>query len=387
LLAVFFLVASLFALYEVTQTPRAFSDEANSLDSVHTIRNFYAGLDEFMETGDASAVSRTVAPGALAFVPDQGAMGADSGLLTYLLALRSTYPQLRYTVEKIDAGGDIAIASVGRSGAPDVSALGTPGTVGISQEFFRVQDGRIVRHWTTAPGSVLLHPLTVSPMPVAAYQPGHLAIAEFAFSPGKDDLETIEGPALVIVQHGRLTLAGDGFSQILDLATGATSVPGPFEQATAGPGQAIVIPYGLATVWNDDPKSASALIATFVEKPPPIMEYLPVDPHPSPPPINDMSLLGPKHVTVSGAVTVRPLAFDHRSIPSGRWELEIAWTVLGPDASLPLPDTGEWVVVHVLSSPANAVIPGQRDPEMLDTLTNDGDKPVVALVIRLRAAD
>jgi hypothetical protein len=43
--------------------------------------------------------------------------------------------------------------------------------------------------------------------------------------------------------------------------------------------------------------------------------------------------------------------------------------------------------VHVLSSPANAIIPGQRDPEMLDTLTNDGDKPVVALVIRLRAAD
>ena len=118
-----------------------------------------------------------------------------------------------------------------------------------------------------------------------------------------------------------------------------------------------------------------------------MMEYLPVDPHPPPPPINDVSLMGAQHATVSGAVTIRPLAFDHRSIPSGRWELEIAWTVLGPDASLPPPERGEWVVVHVISSPANAVIPGQRDPEILDALTNDGDKPVVALVIRLRAAD
>ena len=117
------------------------------------------------------------------------------------------------------------------------------------------------------------------------------------------------------------------------------------------------------------------------------MEYLPFDQHPPPPPINDASLLRAEYAAVYGAVTVRPLAFDHRSIPNGRWELEIAWAVLGPGASLPLPEVDEWVVAHVLSSTASAVvIPGQHDPEMLSTLTNDGDKPVVALVIRLRAA-
>ena len=240
MLAFLLVIASLIALYEVAQTPRAFSNEANSLDSVHTIRNFYAGLDEFMETGDASAVSRTVAPGALAFVPEQGAMGADSGLLTYLLALRSTYPQLRFTVEKIDAGGDIAIASVRRSGATAVSALGMPSTSGTSQEFFRVRDAALSSTGQWRRALMLLHPLTAPPMLTNIYQPGgHLAIAELTFLSGKYHLEPIEGPALVIIQHGHLTLAGNGANQILDLATGATSVPGPHERAVAGPGQAI----------------------------------------------------------------------------------------------------------------------------------------------------
>jgi hypothetical protein len=223
-------------------------------------------------------------------------------------------------------------------------------------------------------------------MPVSVYQPGHLAIAELAFSPGKDDLEPIEGPAIVIVQRGHLTLAGDGSSQILDLPTGAISVPAPLERATAGPGQAIAILDGFARVWNGDSIRATALITTLVENPPPIKEYLPVDPHPSPPPINDTSLLGTNKITVSGAVTVRPLAFDRRAIPNGRWEIELAWVVLGPGASLPLSTEGEWALAQAMSDSVSAVIPGQHGPEMLDTLTNGGNKPVVALVIRLRAA-
>jgi hypothetical protein len=86
-------------------------------------------------------------------------------------------------------------------------------------------------------------------------------------------------------------------------------------------------------------------------------------------------------------VTIRPLAFDHRSIPSGRWELEIAWTVLGPGASLPLATEGEWAIAQIISGSASAIIPGQHDPEMLDTLTNDESVPIVALVIRLHATN
>lgn len=387
LLAFLLILASSIALYEVAQTPRAFSKGANSLGTIRTIRNFYAGLDEFMETGDASAVSKTLAPGALAFAPEQGAMGEDSGLLTYLLALRSTYPQLRLTVEQIDAGGDIAVASVRRTGIAGVSAPSFPSASGTSQEFFRVRDGRIVEHWTTALGFALLHPLTVPPTPVTVHQPAHLSIAELTFSSSKYDLEEpIEGPALVIVQRGRLTLAGDGFSQILDLATGAVSVPGPHQRAVADPGQAIAIPDNWAFVWNDDTESATARIAILAENPPQILEYLPGFPDSQTRTINDTLMLSGDRTTTHGAVTVRPLAFDHRPIPNGRWELEIDWAVLGPGASLPLPDVDEWVMAHVLSGTASAVIPEQHDLEMLSTLTNDRDEPVVALVIRLLAA-
>ena len=162
-LALFLTMASLFALHEVAQMPLAFSKTTTSSSSIHTIRSFYAGLDEYMETGNASALSSTLAPGALAFAPDEGVLGQDSGLLTYLLALRSTDPELRFTVEQIDTGDDIAIATVRRTGIAGVSVAALPSASETSQEFFRVQDGRIVQHWTTAPASVLQYPLTVPP--------------------------------------------------------------------------------------------------------------------------------------------------------------------------------------------------------------------------------
>ena len=319
------------------------SNAANPSQSIQTIRRFYAGLNEYLETGEPAAVAQTLAPDALAFVPEQGAMGDDSGLMTYLLALRSTYPQLRFTVDRIDAGDDIAIASVHMSG--------TGGARGASQEFFRVRDGRIVQHWTTAPSSMLEHPLITTPQPVNVIQPGHLAIAEITFTPHEEDVYAIDGPALVIVQHGSLTLIGDGASQILDIATGATTVPGPNDRATAGPGQAILMAAYRASVRNDSSDIAVARIATLAEDRQLDPGGYPADRHPPPPAINHASMMRSPHTTAYGSATIRPLAFDDRSIPAGTWDLEIAWAVLGPGASLPLAADGEWALVHVMSGP------------------------------------
>ena len=233
LLACCLLVASLLALYEVAQLRQPSSNAANSSRSIHTIRRFYAGLNEYMETGEPAAVAQTLAPGALAFVPDQGAMGDDSELMTYLLALRSTEPRLRFTIDHIDAGDDIAIASVRMSD--------TNGARGASQEFFRVRDGRILQHWTTATRSTLVYPLMATPKQVDVTDSGHLAIAEITFSPRENETHPIDGHTLMVVQRGRVTLIGDGSSQILDIPTGAITVPGPNEHAFAGPGQAILI--------------------------------------------------------------------------------------------------------------------------------------------------
>jgi ketosteroid isomerase-like protein len=386
LLALLLGVASLIALHEVAQTPMSRSNEANSMDSFRTIRGFYAGLDEFMETGDASALSKTLAPDALAFVPEQGIMGEDSGLLTYLLALRATYPRLRFSIETIDASGDIAIASVRTTGtAMSPPASTWPSASGTSKEFFRIDAGRIVEHWTTTPGSVLQFPLTAPPMRIEVFQPGHLAIAKLTISPQRNDPQFIEGPALVIVERGHLTLEGNGSSEIVSIATGATYVPRANELGSARPGQAISIPDHRAFVGNEDSERATALIATLVEDAPQILEHLPGYHDSLTTTINDMSTLGSGRTTTHGAVTVRPLAFDHRTIPTGTWDLEIGWVVLGPGALLPLATEGESAIAQGISGSASAVIPGQHNPELLDTLTNDGDKPVVALVIWLHA--
>lgn len=385
LLALLLVLASLIALYQVTQMPHARSNGANSIDSIQTIRSFYAELDEFMETGDASALSKTLAPDVLAFVPEQGIMGEDSSLLTYLLALRATYPRLRFSIEDIDASGNIAIASVRRTGIPDTPVSAWPGASGTSKEFFRVHDGRIVEHWTTTPGSVVQYPLTAPPMRIEVVQPGHLAVAKLTLSPPHSDLHVIEGPALVLVERGHLTLEGDGSSQILTIATGETYVPRTNEHGSAGPGQAITILDHRAFVGNEGSESATAHIATLVEDSSQILEHLPGYPDAQTPMINDISTLSALRPTTRGAVTVRPLAFDHRRIPSGPWEIAIGWAVLGPDASLPLSVDDEWAIAQVVSGSASAAIPGQHAAELLNTLTNDEGMPVVALVIRLHA--
>ena len=336
LLACCLLVASLLALYEVAQLRQPSSNAANSSRSIQTIRSFYAGLDEFMETGEANAVSKTLAPGALAFVPEAGILGQDSGLLTYLMALRSTSPKLRFTVEQIDAGDDIAIATVRRSGAVDLTTLGVPSASGLSQEFFRVRDQRIVQHWTTAPAPCCSTRLPANPCLSRSSSPVIWPSPILTFSPNQHVPHLVAGPALVLVQSGRLSLTGDGSSQILDMVTGATAMPELNESATAGPGQAILIPERRALRVERAPEMVTARIATLVEDPNRNPWRYPQDRHPPPPPLNDLSILDAEHATVSGAATIRPLAFDDRSIPNGTWKLEIAWAVLGPGASLPL---------------------------------------------------
>jgi hypothetical protein len=384
LLAFLLVLASLIALYEVAQTPRASSHDAQSLDSIRTIRRFYAGLNAFMDTGDANAVANSLAPGALAFAPDQGVMGQDSGLLTYLLALRSTYPKLRFTVEQIDAGDDIAIATVRRSGAADHSDLGLLSTSGTSREFFRVRDGRIVQHWSTAPESMLRYSLTVPPVPVTVFQPGHLAIAELTFAPNQHDPHLITGPALVFIHGGRRTLTGDGSAKILDIATGITSAPELNEGSAAGPGQALLIPQHHIYVWNRDAEIVTAWIATIVEDHAESLEHLPADRHPPPLAINNLSILGAKYNTTYDSVAIRPLEYDLRSIPTGTWDVEVVWAVLGPGASLPLPADGEWALAQIMSGTASRITPDQPGAGRPDTLTNMGEKPALALVIWVR---
>lgn len=384
LLVVFLVLVSLIALYEVAQLPDPSSDANRSSSSIRTIRSFYAGLNAYMATGDAGTVSEHLAPGAWSVVPDHGILGDDSGLLTYLIALRSDQPQLRFTVDQIDADDAIAIANVRISGATGTPVLGWPPASGTSQEFFRVRDGRIVEHWTTAPESVLLHSLTTPPIRVELIQPSHLAIAELSFSPGKQDPLAIDGPAFVIIQRGRLTLSGNGPSQILDIETGATTVPGEHERVSVGPGQAISIPEYRALVQNNEPEVANVLLATLIDDPRQVQENVPGERHPPPTAINDPALIGAQNATTYDGVTVRPLVFDNRSIPTGPWEMEIAWAVLGPGASLALATDGFAIAYVKSDAPSNSSL-GQHNAGIVNALTNDTSTPVVALVIRLRA--
>jgi hypothetical protein len=371
-LACALLLASLLALHEVAQMRQDSSKAANSSRSIRTIRSFYAGLNDYLESGSPADVPQSVAPGVLAFLPETGAMGDNSQLLTWLLALRSTDPNLRFTVDHIEAGDDLAIATV-RQSCPNCQTR-------TSQEFFRVRDGRIVQHWTTAPSSTLSHPLIQAPQQVTVTNAGHLAIAEVTFGPQEAEVHAIDGPALVLVQRGRLTLIGDGSSQILDIVTGEVSVPGPGERAHAEPGQAISITANQAGILNDSSEVAIARVATLAKDSRAELAGYPAD-RPLPPlAINDLSMMRSPATTAHGSATIRPLAFENRSIPPGTWQLETAWTLLGPGASLPESADGEWSLTHVMSGSPQHLTPSQG------TISNTSAEPILALVLRLHAS-
>jgi hypothetical protein len=368
LLTCFLVIATLLVANLATNGPLASSHDANAPQSIQTIRRFYAGLNEFMETGDPTTVSQTLAPGALAFVPEHGAIGDGSALLTWLLALRSTAPERRFSIDSIDAGDDLAIATVRQSD-----------TAATSPEFFRVRSGRIVQHWSAAPGSVLQHTLTTPPMRAELPASSHLAIAALTFPSGWSGPLPIDGPALILVQQGSLTLEGDGASQILDIATGQTTISEPSAHITAHPGQAILIPQGRAVPKPNGLDSASALIAALATDQPTIPASYPAD-RPLPQiAINDRTLMGGDVPTQFDAVHIRPLALDHRATPAGTWEFAVSWAILDPGASLPLPTDTQWAITYLISGSANHL-----DPEAL--LTNTSNRPALTLLVQLNPA-
>lgn len=383
LLVVLLVAVSFMALLEVRRIPLVSPYLARSTNATQTIRSFYAGLNEYMETGDAGAVSNVLAPDALVVVPAHGAMGADSGLLTYLMALRSTLPDLRFTVEKIESEGDIAIATVRRSGIEEAPFAALGSASGVSQEFFRVSDGRITQQWTTEPDTVLTHPLTTAPAPVHLLQSGHLAIAELTFAPHAGGAFPVDGPALLLIEQGSLTLIGDGFSQLLDLVSGVASAPGPDERVSAKPGQAIVIPAYRAHVQNDSPDTVVARIATLVQDSQGMLSAYPADRPRPPEALNHFSTMRLARTMIVGPVTVRPLGFDNYPIPAGEWEVEIVWVVLGPGTTLPPAVVGDRALAHIMTDSEPVSTSYQNPGDLPDSHRNDGSDPVTALMIRV----
>lgn len=387
LLIVILVTASLLALYEVRKLSLASSYLARSASSTQTVRSFYAGLNEYMETGDISAVSDMLAPDALIAVPSQGAMGDDSGLLTYLVALRSTLPELRFTIEKIETEGEIAIATVRRTGIEEAPASSLGSASGLSQEFFRISGGRIVQQWTTEPDTVLTYTLTDAPMRAHLIRTGNLAIAELTFAPARGEAHPVDGPALLLVERGSLTLIGDGQSQILDSVTGVVTAPALNQRVAAEPGQAIAVLSRRAQVQNDGPDAAVARIATLVEDAQHTLESFAADRHRPEQALNHISTMRSARTAIIGSVTVLPLVFDNRSIPAGIWEVEISWAVLGPGTALPPSALGDRTLVHRLTDSVAGATAYQNAGDLPDAQWNDTGEPVSVLLIRVDQID
>ena len=217
LLASFLVASTLIVGYLAPQSPLASSHEANA-PHIHTDLSSVStpALNEYIETGNAYRRHTNSRPDALTFVPEHGAMGDDSALLTYLLALYDRPHPSFASLSSTSTPATTLPSPACAAQTPDVSATDLTG-------FFRVRDGRIVLHWSDHSRYRVFHTSPYLQLRVEAHPSGHLAIAELTFPQDQHELarrsmaQRSSRPYTDV-----LTLMGDGASQILDIDTGET---------------------------------------------------------------------------------------------------------------------------------------------------------------------
>ncbi|MFL5761890.1 MAG: hypothetical protein ACJ789_19495 [Thermomicrobiales bacterium] len=130
-----------------------------------TVQAFYAGINQTIRTGDATALGavvddHVVTHGPLAsFAPDR------AGLTRYLLSLHATNPAIELKVTDFTATDNRAMVSVSVAGADDGTFLGNALT-GLTPwgdfDAIRVNNHKVVELWSDATGLIFFEPLAHS---------------------------------------------------------------------------------------------------------------------------------------------------------------------------------------------------------------------------------
>jgi predicted ester cyclase len=108
-------------------------------------------FEEVLTEGRLDVLDQIIAPDYRDRTPAPGLPSDRSGVRLKLVALRTAFSDLRFTVDELVAEADIAAVRWHWTGI-QVGQFGTIAPTGRkvgvrSMDFYRVQDGRIVEHW------------------------------------------------------------------------------------------------------------------------------------------------------------------------------------------------------------------------------------------------
>ena len=384
------------------------------------VRRFYDAANEAIATGDPAALEAVVAPGLLAPEPRPGAAPSWPGLVDRLAALHAAAPALRLEPEAVVAGEAEAMARVAVRGAGPGTFLGLPladrprpwGAV----DAFGVAGGRVVAFRSPVDGLGVLRELGRARLEVERPAGRVIAVERLTYAPGASRwAQTAGGARVLYLEAGALTVetAGDAREPALFAPAGSGGgakdrrevVPGRPLRLTAG--DRLVLPERTRYQTRNAEGEPAVCLSLGIAPPPP---PLPVSAGPSATPagiaVQDLGdglpvALPLRGVEVAlGRATLGPgarLAWVGGAGPvllaveSGRLELattgEAAWVRRGADGARAALTSatlaaGDGALLTVATEgPAARAAPAGRN-----ILRNDGDAPLVALILTIRPA-
>jgi steroid delta-isomerase-like uncharacterized protein len=109
-------------------------------------------FDEVLNAGKLSLLDTLIGAAYVDHNPSAGQPAGAAGVKGKVEALRSAFPDLRYTLEDLVAEGDLVAARYSWRGTHKGEAfLGIPPSgksiLVRGMDFYRLRDGRIVEHW------------------------------------------------------------------------------------------------------------------------------------------------------------------------------------------------------------------------------------------------
>jgi predicted SnoaL-like aldol condensation-catalyzing enzyme len=228
---------------------------------------YIAAVNAALRTGAVDALDQVVSDDFVEHGPAV-ALGADrTGLERYLRALRTTYPDLRLTIDEVvstDTLVSVRLTSHADRvatfpGAPRLARLGAWTTV----ELFRLERGKIAEHWAGDNGVDLYEPLSTrsASMPIDGIVT--IAVARMRAAGPETGWVTLPGAAVVVVEDGQVSArAGEGWRIDREGSRTPVAVP-PSGEVTLDPGDVAFLPAAGSEVHTSD-QHAAFLVAVAI---------------------------------------------------------------------------------------------------------------------------
>lgn len=131
---------------------KSFSATIVQSDASQTATDYYEAINSTLETGDPTALRSVLHPNFIDHTHDREESGTSQELESYLLALRSTFPGLRFTASTIIAHGPVIASTLTITG----DATGTFEEIpveleasGAGYDLLRIDDNQVIERWAS----------------------------------------------------------------------------------------------------------------------------------------------------------------------------------------------------------------------------------------------